>query len=425
MKLLNKIAYLAIMSGSLVGLASAGTNPVDYWIQNNGTKKVGYEKIGAGTPYAKEGTNWTGTLWGISGITAQTDPSGLRYDGFLKSGSTLYYFGGFYGNMQGGPDTPAFFRNNIVWLTDNQSVGTYNDTTYTVDDFDSKKRAQYQTNTRTARVKFEAIIPAGTYYHPELGYISSAYGDVYHIKYWPNVNNNNSLEEYWCLEGVGNIRTYGHANNAIAWFDPTATVSYTTPTPANPFYDPFVTPYNYGGGQYTTHVWNGAFEKDDGTGNHFTGWVSSSSDCTYTTTGTGGTQPPLNFAGGNEAGTWRARLKGASSGAANTHAAIKSYYLVPVRPGVMYTLSGQIWRESSSDNAYLDLDVGTGYASNGTTVVSFTNPGAFATTTNQWEYVSTTWTCPSGVYFVKVRCVHDNGCAMDAYYDDIRLCRTQ
>jgi hypothetical protein len=348
-----------------------------------------------------------------------------RFDVLQKTGSTVYYLGTFNGNMQNDPDVSFFFRTPIVWMTDNMSEGAYIDTNYSYYEVNAKTRQQNQTSiSRTARVQYYQRLSAGTYNHPELGLISAAYGPVIHFKYWPDVNNGNSLEEYWLLEGKSFVRSYTHSNSLIEYFDP-ASITYeadiprdangqSITAPQNPWYGVDSASVSFGGGTYHTAVYNGAFEN---TSNHLAGWTTTSADCLSTTDGT---DPEYNPWGFVEAGEWKAVLRGSSGGGDAASDAIVSTNWIPVIPGRTYRLSGYIWRVSGSDNAYLDLDDGYGVDSNGSTV-TFTDVGVAASGTNQWDSVGADVTIPANVYGIKVRCVRDGANAGNAYFDDIRF----
>ena len=221
---------------------------------------------------------WNGTLWGRT-VALQGGPSMDKYDVFVYNGGTLNYYATFRGNPQslgGFSDADSYdFNTPIVFLNQSMQVGQTINSTVNFKLLATDARQFQQQSAQTARVTLNAHYDQYTI--PESG---AVYNDVVQFTYLSNANDPSTTEVYWLANGYGFIRTQlsgsgngiGYAGTSSSSFSQVGQKNTNggNPSPSKvqyptmPWYDPFQTPYDFGGHLNVAYVPNGFFSTNNG-----------------------------------------------------------------------------------------------------------------------------------------------------------------
>lgn len=431
MKIIHKV--LAIAWFVIMGQSIFAIDVQNYWNRPAGLMAQCEEYSPSGDPINGLTFNkatWHGTLWGRDIYWHGTDwmESG---DLFESQNGNLLYIGTFHGNEQIAPDS-TIFTTPIVWMHADMSVGETIDSSAGIFyDMSPDNRESYPHSPRTSRTQLVAHY--ASYYDPGS---KITFNDVIDFRYWPDASQTSNYEEYWCARGLGSIRWTGNegatyiemkggvgyvGGNPVDFGDYGYVLNlYPLAPPSNPWYSTYQPPDRGAWFGATSSVWNGTFESG------LNGWLVSS-NCTTTTALGSVPASPGDLQNYDNAGPNKLVIQplgGGRNGSTGT-LTVSSAQIIPVTEGEQYRLSGYVYRLSSSDSVYVDLNGGLAYGPpiNGRTgpaVVHMTNSMATASQVQQWQYVSVDFTVPAGVYGVVVRCGHSLS-TVSAYFDDIRL----
>jgi hypothetical protein len=340
---------------------------------------------------------WHGSLWGRN-VALQGDVGFEKFDLFEITESKIYYWGTFRGNSYGDSEESHSFTSPFLWLDRHMRVGDVKEQRVSDTVFDPRLRMVRNSGDLTLHTKVVAY--HATWQDPDS---RKQFSDVLELHYWAEPT---SKEVYYLAKDRGTIRfeTLNQEEPSGVRCQYVERFEEFTPgdPPALPWFDPF---------RNATRVPNGFCEdflrtpvEGGGLGSYLHGWSGTANAVISADPAHEGMGP------------WKIRLRGSVDGG-EPNPAIASTDWIPVTPGRRYRLSGEVWRASAADSAYLDFDDGKGRGEN------FEDSQANSSRLEAWETVQAEATVGAATEAIKVRCVRDGANQGSACFTGITLQR--